>query len=44
MVALPAPNALQMFPWRPKEHPTAKLKRNKKAAVMAAYGTAVKVV
>jgi len=44
MVALPAPNALQMFPWQPKEYPTAKLKINKKAAEMVAYRTAVKVV
>jgi len=43
MVALPAPNALQMFPWRPKEHPTARLKRNKEAAELVAYGTSVEV-
>jgi len=44
MVALPAPNALQMFPWRPKEYPAARLKGNKKTAEMVADGTAVKVV
>jgi hypothetical protein len=33
-----------MFPWRPKEYPTGRLKINKKSAEMVAYGTAVKVV
>jgi hypothetical protein len=38
------PNALQMFPWRPKEYPAARLEGNKKAVEMVAYGMAVKVV
>jgi hypothetical protein len=33
-----------MFPWRLKEYPTVRLKINKKAAELVAYGTAVKVV
>jgi len=37
-------NALQMFPWRPKEYPAARLEGNKKASEIIAYGTAAKVV
>jgi len=33
-----------MFPWRPEEYPVARLKGNKKAAELVAYGAAVKVV